>query len=96
MPTIATAIPDTNAARQPQLDSCSGVSSRVKNPPTAEPSIVPNVAPNIEKLEKKPRLRAGEFSARNTIELVNSPPTAMPWNILSSTIRNDAATPSVA
>ena len=95
-PTTATAIPDMNAARQPQLASASALITLVSSPPTAEPSIVPVVAPNIEKLAKKPRRRGGAFSARNTIEAVNSPPTAIPWHMRSTTIRTEAAMPIVS
>jgi hypothetical protein len=96
MPTTATAMPDMNAARQPQAASASELIRLLSAPPTAEPSITPVVAANIAKLATKPRCFGGARSARNTIELVNSPPTAMPWNMRSTTMRNDAAMPMVA
>ena len=92
-PTIATKTPETNAARQPQSASAASVMTLLSAAPTAEPSIVPVVAANIAQLAKKPRRPGGECSARNTIELVNSPPTAMPWNMRNRTIRNEAAIP---
>ena len=64
--------------------------------PTAEPASMPPVQPTVAKEAKVPRQRGGPFSARNTAEVMYSPPTESPCARRSTSSSTAESTPAVS
>ncbi len=85
--------PNRKAARQPQEAIAVAESRPVIAAPTIDPSSIPAEAPVGAKLPTMPRRLRWADSTRSTIEVVNSPPTARPWDRRSTIKRIGAKMP---
>ncbi len=85
--------PNRKAARQPQAEIAEADRRPVIAAPASEPSSMPAEAPVGAKLPTKPRRLDWADSTKSTIEVVNSPPTAMPWHSLSTISSTGARMP---
>ena len=85
-----------NGIRQPQLSSCSSVSTPSSNAQIADAASVPELVPKQTSEAITPRRLTGAYSTSITVAPAISAPAPKPWTSRSATSRIGAAMPICA